>query len=121
MTTSLIHRALPALLVVEDGIVEHDSTDVDRRQTEEAAQHRRLTGAVRPENGECLAVVHLERGFEVESIPSNTNGGVQGHERVTSFGLPSHRSRSPMSTANDTTISTMLRTSAAPGSVSSAR
>ena len=106
--------------VVEHDVVESDTTGFERDESEHTTQDRRLTRPVGTEHGECLSIVHAERHVETEVAPIHLDRCTETHGRVTSCGLPSQRSRKPMSTPNDTTMSTMLRMRAAPGSDSSA-
>ena len=102
--------------IVDERTVDGDAAIVDRDQPSQGSQNGRLAGTVRAEDGQRLAPRDAEIDVEVERADAELDVRLEA-QRLS----PSQRSRSPTRTANETTISTRLRTSASSGSVSSAR
>src|ERR1700682_3668291 len=97
--------------------VEGNAACVERQESCQAAEQRRLARAVGPEHGDHFAGLDLQVDIEFEGADA------QAHPRLEAHDDPSQRSRSPISTASETASSTRLNTIAASGFglVSSAR
>ncbi len=80
-----------------------------------------LPGAVRSEDGDHLTGFDSEFDVEVEGAELQADARVEAHPAPGAGVPPSHRSRRPTSTANDTAISTRLRINASSGFDSNAR
>ena len=102
--------------VSEGEASQHDSTVVDADQTGERAKGRRLAGTVRTEKRDHLAVAHVK--FQVEPEVPATDADCCGE---TGYHRGTQRLWSKTSTRTETASSSTDSSSAAPGSVSSAR
>ena len=106
--------------VVERFTVEFDGSVVDRQQPGEAAEQRRLAGAVGAEYGDGFAALGGQIDVEAKRTEGADDAGIERHG-VGGRPPPRNRSRRATSTPKDTAINTRLNTIASSGSISLVR
>ena len=105
----------PRRRFVQHGPVEDDAPSVERQESRQAAEQRRLPRAIGPEHRDHFARFNRQVDIELEGVDAEAHPSLEAHDD------PSQRSRSPISTASETANSTRLNTIAASGLLSSAR